>query len=338
MNGYAAFPKGYPQPPYSNNNARPMVDDTLNFDMPGDTSMTLEQIVAQNNLDNEKENRRRSMPVYTAAPPMQHPVASPERRMSMMNFGDANDFQFDMSATPMPQVMRASTFPQQSADMPSDQLPANDLAINTHFSTANSPFGNIPAYASPMHPNASVDMDMASPYMNDSLILGPDMSLFSNPQYPGNVIESSVTQDFTSPLPPPQQDGTLPMPPPDQYTSASSSATPDGRSKATTRAGSQDQNSMRSNSRPQSENLSSSSQTMPTQITNASVRNQESVPLSANQTVNTFSQLNFPWTEPSGGFPSTKNSNPHIKTQFKNAYSATGFDMLGVLVCLRMAT
>jgi hypothetical protein len=27
-------------------------------------------------------------------------------------------------------------------------------------------------------------------------------------------------------------------------------------------------------------------------------------------------------------------SNPHMKTQFKNAYSSTGFDMLGVLVCI----
>jgi hypothetical protein len=41
----------------------------------------------------------------------------------------------------------------------------------------------------------------------------------------------------------------------------------------------------------------------------------------------------IPWSAPAGGFPSTMHQNPHMKTQFKNAYSSTGFDMLGVLVC-----
>ena len=45
-----------------------------------------------------------------------------------------------------------------------------------------------------------------------------------------------------------------------------------------------------------------------------------------------LSEHKLPWAPPAGGFPSTMHSNPHMKTQFKNAYSSTGFDMLGVLV------
>lgn len=41
---------------------------------------------------------------------------------------------------------------------------------------------------------------------------------------------------------------------------------------------------------------------------------------------------NFPW-EPAGGqWPSTMVNKPHMDSAYKNAYSSTGFDMLGVLV------
>lgn len=42
----------------------------------------------------------------------------------------------------------------------------------------------------------------------------------------------------------------------------------------------------------------------------------------------------FPWEEPPGGWPSTIIGRPHTnpQSQYKNAYSTSGFDMLGVLV------
>lgn len=43
-----------------------------------------------------------------------------------------------------------------------------------------------------------------------------------------------------------------------------------------------------------------------------------------------------PWPAPPGGWPSTMSGNSHIQTQYKNAYSASGFDMLSVL--MRVAT
>ena len=40
----------------------------------------------------------------------------------------------------------------------------------------------------------------------------------------------------------------------------------------------------------------------------------------------------FDWEPPEGGWPSTMTGRPHMQTTYKNAYSSTGFDMLGVLV------
>ncbi|KAK5114275.1 hypothetical protein LTR62_002526 [Meristemomyces frigidus] len=44
----------------------------------------------------------------------------------------------------------------------------------------------------------------------------------------------------------------------------------------------------------------------------------------------------FDWEEPVGGWPSTMVGRPHMQSSYKNAYSSTGFDMLGVL--MRVAT
>lgn len=42
---------------------------------------------------------------------------------------------------------------------------------------------------------------------------------------------------------------------------------------------------------------------------------------------------NFPWVPEGGSWPSTMVNKPHMQSAYKNAYSSTGFDMLGVLVC-----
>lgn len=40
----------------------------------------------------------------------------------------------------------------------------------------------------------------------------------------------------------------------------------------------------------------------------------------------------FAWDTPEGGWPTTMTGRPHMSSVYKNAYSSTGFDMLGVLV------
>ena len=45
----------------------------------------------------------------------------------------------------------------------------------------------------------------------------------------------------------------------------------------------------------------------------------------------------FAWETPEGGWPSTMVGKPHMDSVYKNAYSSTGFDMLGVLVRIETA-
>lgn len=345
MNGYPPYPR-QPFPQNNGTTIMDMGDGIAPFDM-GD-GQSLDDIVSQND-----KARRRSMPVY-GGPAMA--IGSPDsRRFSTMNFGDPTntamgDFQFDLSVGPaMDGIMRSDTFPRTTAELQNDHIPATDLAINTQFANGDASFSNMPSassYASPLHANAPLDMDITSPYpnpmsmpleMNDSLnMMASDMNLFPDTRFASSMMDSPVNRDFRGPLPEAPQDPNMSLQPPDQYRSASSSTTPEVRSGIPTRAGSQDTNTMRSNSRPQSEKHTSG--TAPTQMAVASLKGQDAaVPQNGqngqNGSPDNFSQMKFPWTTPPGGFPSTMHSNPHMNTQFKNVYSATGFDMLGVLVC-----
>ncbi|KAF2033362.1 white collar-1 transcript variant 1 [Setomelanomma holmii] len=356
MNG-----NGYPYPmrAYPSNGATMM--DSMGNGM-NNSAMTLDDIVSQN--DKMENVRRRSMPVYANTRPQQIQMGSPEnRRLSMLNFGDpsgVDDFQFDMQAAGMEDMMRNNpTFPRTTRELQNERHNAADLAINTQFQGQNSPFSTMAApgsaYASPMHPNASLEMDM-SPYpngmnmsmdMDDSLnMLQSDMSLLPNNQFNTQMMDSPVSQEFIGPMPAPNQDGPIPaLQSLDVFKQSSMSNTPEGRSGASgmpSRSSSQDQTSMRSNSRPHSEPHSSSkSANLPTQMSLASLKNQQPIQQEpgldlSKERMNQMSDTKVQWNPPTGGFPSTMHSNPHMKTQFKNAYSSTGFDMLGVL--MRVAT
>ncbi|PVH96674.1 hypothetical protein DM02DRAFT_108396 [Periconia macrospinosa] len=343
---------GYPYPQRSFANGGNMVDmsgDGLDaYDM--NQGQSLDDIVSQN----DKDRRRSSMPTgaYRGDAPINFvgPTSPNARRFSQMNFGDPNntvmeDFQFNMNTSAGLQgMMRGNTFPQTSTELPGDRTPVTDLAINTQFSNATSPYPNMPApgsaYASPM--NTGLDMDMTSPYpamslpldMPDSLQMMPtDLNMFANPQFPSPLVTSSDAQDFVVPAPaPPANPNVSSLQPPDPFRSESSSATPDARSHDPSRSNSQEQVSQRSTSRPQSERQQSFGD--PSQMSRRSLQNQQPTMLPTEHHVNpeVMSQIKFPWRAPPGGFPSIKDSNPHTKTQYKNAYSSTGFDMLGVLM------
>jgi hypothetical protein len=333
MNGYPAYPqRPFPQA----NNGQSMMDmggDSMDFgNMPDGQSLS--DIISQN----DKENRRRSMPVY---PPgsMQHLNSPDSRRLSMMNFGgDAangptgtfEDFQFSMTANPgMDDIIsNATPFPQPSTEMRRDRVPATDLAINTHFPNQNSAFPNMQgpgsAYASPMHPSMSMDpMDMASPYpttmsmpldMNDPslALMGADMNMLSGAQFGNPMMDSPITQDFVSPMPGARQDPSLAgMQPSDQYgPSSNMSGTPDMRSSLPTRANSQDQTSARSSSRPHSEQRSSA-QSIPGTMPTAPMRSQDpSAPTAVprqDSSQEIFNGIKLPWSTPPGmcSFPAS---------------------------------
>lgn len=301
------------------------------------------------------------MPVYAHSNNRNQPMdMSPEsRRLSMMNFGDPNgnqDFQFDVQTAGMEDMMRNNpSFPRNPTDMQHNRSSANDLGLNTQFQQQNSPFSTMAgpgsAYASPLHPTAQLDMDLGTfpnnmsmgMDMDESLNMMPnDMNLFSNNQFNTSMMASPVAQEFIGPMPAPNQDNVSSMQRPAHFKRPSMSNTPDARSGSSvpSRTTSQDQNSMRSNSRPNLDQQSSKNN-VPTQMSLASLKKQQPIALDPaqdipEQTMKQLSDFKQSWTPPAGGFPSTMHSNPHMKTQFKNAYSATGFDMLGVL--MRVAT
>jgi PAS domain-containing protein len=227
MNAYGYANAPYPDPSTNGAAIMDLTDADLNAYASGIEGQSLDDIVSQN----DKANRRQSMPVYTRTPSQhqqhhqqqqhhqhhphhQHPsmhMTSPTRSLSMMNFGDPNgasmdDFAFDMaSTTSMDNMMRNNTFPRPTSDMHPDRMPGADLVIKTQFSNATSPFSTMAApgstYASPMHANAELDMSM-SPFpnpmnmpldMDDSLgMMQSDMNMFSNTQFNPSMMESPV--------------------------------------------------------------------------------------------------------------------------------------------------
>ncbi|KAF1966759.1 hypothetical protein BU23DRAFT_311302 [Bimuria novae-zelandiae CBS 107.79] len=358
----------YPYPPrrpfsQQQSNATPIMDmagDTLDaaasFDM-GQHGQSLDDIVSSN----DKANRRSSMPVYQGNPMA---MDSPDsRRFSSMNFGTPGsqamvDFQFDMSAAGMDGMLPTTTFPRTSGELQNDRISAADLAINTQFSqaNANSPFSTVAnggsAYASPLQPNGSLDMDM-SPYppmpldMNDPMSMMPnDMNMFPSSAFGSAIMGSPTAQDFAAgPQASTPQDRSMGMQSRESYRRDSSSTTPNVRANMPARTPSHDQKPVHSEPRSQSDNGSTPHH--PSQdassMSKASLENQRPIQLYPGRQLSqqgyeaaAYAKNSVPWMTPLGGLPSTKDKNPHMKTQFKNAYSSTGFDMLGVL--MRVAT
>ncbi|KAF2443969.1 hypothetical protein P171DRAFT_22733 [Karstenula rhodostoma CBS 690.94] len=358
MNGYP-YPQARGPFAQQQSNANPIMHlpgDDLDAAFAMGHGQSLDDIVSSN----DKANRRRSMPVYAAN---QMDMNSPDaRRFSSMNFGGPanaamDDFQFDMSAPGMDAMLPTAAFPRTSGELQNDRVPAADLAINTQFSqpNPNSPFPNVanaaPAYASPLQHNGSLDMDM-SPYpnglpmsldMNDPMAMLPnDMNMFQNNAFAPTMMNSPVAQDFGGPPTSAPQDPNVSMASPGNFRSESSSATPNVHSNLPTRSGSQTESQPRGASRSNSHNPQHPSQNA-TQMSKQSLANQEPIQLRPEHEIPqqryeeaSYAKNNLPWATPPGGFPSTKDRNPHMNTQFKDAYSSTGFDMLGVL--MRVAT
>ncbi|KAJ4330996.1 hypothetical protein N0V95_009965 [Ascochyta clinopodiicola] len=127
------------------------------------------------------------------------------------------------------------------------------------------------------------------------------------------------------------------------FKTPSMSNTPDAAPSLLSRQSSQNQSQDQSrSSREQSQQRPDTNQSQtPTQLSLKSLDKQRPIALDPAEDLpqdqlDRIKNLTHVWPEPPGGFPSTMHSNPHMKTQFKNAYSSSGFDMLGVL--MRVAT
>lgn len=198
----------------------------------------------------------------------------------MMNFGEStlanyDDFQFNMrTGAAMENVMRnTGSFQRPNGDNNQGRQDNNNLAINTQFANQNSPFSTMPppgsAFASPLHPNHSLDMDMTSPYQHAmSMPLNmadPSFGMMGNMLTPNpfnaSMMESPIHQEFGG-LPPQPQDPTAGnFQNQDQFASGGVGGPTEIPSGVSSRTASQDQNSARPNSRPLSDRISSKSLT-----------------------------------------------------------------------------
>lgn len=181
------------------------------------SGQSLDDIVNQNT----KDMRRRSLP-YNFHGNNAAGVEPNPRRLSMLDFADStgsplDGFQFDNpSASGIDGFMGGSTGIQganDGADRTNSSVP---LALNTQFANQNftsmGPPGS--AYASPMHPSAGMDMDVASPYLQSGLpmnvdMVDPNISMMGNEthglpyygpvqqQFGSGAVNSPINQNFS---------------------------------------------------------------------------------------------------------------------------------------------
>lgn len=264
--------------------------------------------------------RRRSMPYGSSNNFAMDPN---QRRVSLMDFG-ADQFNFDSTTSAdMDAFMNSANAMAAGNDQLGGGDPSVPLGLNTQF--ANQNFG-LPssAYASPMHPSGNMEMDMASPLLNSQMPLSMD-----DPSMAGMM---DTTSFYTSM---PQQFNTSAISSPinPNFTSNSQMQQPV-------------QNERRQSQTDVVEARASSNHTTPDLLSSRAPSTQSShqhksvtfgpdpAPMAA--PASNGSGVKIPWAVPPGGFPSSMHGRPHMDTQYKDAYSSTGFDMLNIL--MRVAT
>lgn len=347
MNGYYPIDQSGP----GDNMMGVMNQDEMSPSMMGGHS--LDDIVNQNS----KAMRRQSVPIHYSSG-RQPDLEGDMRRVSMLEFsgaapGQLDQFQFDpATAAPNMENMMSvgDAFARRSNSYQRRRPSAGDLSLDTRLHNSQASFANMPApgsYASPLAPTTGMDMSMTSPYAPSALPMSMDMTdpslsmmntsdgtpmnMFSQPQFASPMMGSPIAQDFADsmhPLPDPGGSagpGSMDL----NVGSEPQSMTPD------LRRDSQEHSAPHSahSSRPQNGN---GHNPMPQAPEPNAARNGTYGPERQIPAAVTPIGQQLPWATPPGGFPSTMQNRPHMETQFKNVYSSTGFDMLGVL--MRVAT
>ena len=281
-------------------------------------------------------------------------------------------FSYDSSAnTPIDGMMRpaASLSRHNSETQLNRQNISGHLALNTQIPDQNpQAFAGLgpssSTFPSPLPVNPAIDLDMNSPYMASHLPTPMDLSdtamnammnadpatvnFFPHPQFSTSIAAPQMRQNFANPAKANAMD--ISTPNANQKESFISNQSPQSANATQAQSLSpHDGNIMTT----QAQNASN--QVPSTQATNAQFKQNSisSEKASQSRLPNSMNEMKFSWTTPpgkffsnstalrlnmclsdiyTGGFPSTMNNRPHTESQFKNAYSSTGFDMLGVLV------
>ena len=315
-----------------------------NMSTPMDSNMigqpqTLDQIMNQNNQ--EMMRRRQTFhPQYRPNGQQDH-----ARRASMMEFGttDLADFQFDPNPTSsqMPQQMPGMV-PSQKALDPRKVRSREDLSLDTRFSQMSGDYNEANVTYSPamMHgPGMSMEpgnfnssgMDMSMDF--DTMPAGhTSMSMHNNSVQQPVYSTSPVSQSFPMAYAPTNHDPGGGMSHP--QTPVHPARTPQSAMSAPSNFSNKKPTIRRSTVAPSplsaSHGVSDNSMPSPTQVSQENPRRRsiDGLPPYQNNFDTTMEQLQ------QGAL--VQNPNKPAFDKFQNAYSTSGFDMLGVL--MRVAT
>lgn len=360
MNGFS-YDARYDQ----NGMAQQDVVDAENMMMLGQDDMSgmgggqsLDDIVNQN----AKVIRRQSMPQGYGT--SQNSLDTGNlNRLSMGDFGGASgnlrNFNFD------PNVTLDGSVNQRGY---SSRASTGDLALQTSFGNTTPYAGmaqnSASAYASPAHPSASIDMN--SPFLDSNMgaqmdfsvegnlgNLGNDsmnMNMYNN-SFANNALASPMQNKVSQGTPTRQDSGSgINSGMGSQYSRRSDQPStakraqnhrPDAASPLH-----RDMSQTTGFDTPEStsrQHLHSGFPSQPQHPPAGSAqdigmhRNRQTYdgvngPVPVNADNHNPNNQGFQWENPEGGWPSTLVGRPHMQSTFKNVYSSTGFDMLGVLV------
>lgn len=300
-------------------------------------SQTLDQII---NSNNQELSRRRSnyQPQYRPNGQQEH-----VRRSSMMEFGssDLADFQFDPNPAPtqMPQQNQAMGSSHKSLD-PRKVRSREDLSLDTRFSQMNSGYDmpNVSSYSPGMMTGSAVDS--SGNYMPNNMEINMDYDPMSGETSSMGMQHNSLSQPMYTTSPVSHNYNMAYSPSHHDPGSGNTQNQPQMHSaKNTQSTGSGPQNYMKKSSfrRPMA----------PSPLSMAHSSAGHSIPSPAHMAESNSRQASFdaqsPYVNNGNMTMEQVSQNPMVQgptdpmiSKFANAYSSSGFDMLGVL--MRVAT
>ncbi|KAH0402584.1 hypothetical protein KCU89_g2997, partial [Aureobasidium melanogenum] len=332
---------------------------------------SLDDIVSQN----AKLMRRQSMPqtYHPGQQQQQQPQATQPmdtddpRRMSMMEFtgtsptGPLESYQFNL---PNSDMVDATAYMAASQSNPSNLVRQSsagggDMAMDNGFASASSFMPMMPPTSSYQSPAnlSNIDMDLNSPYINtpmhmsslgyNSPSIDRPMPMYNHHSYHHGMMASplhtSVPNHMYTQSP---EAGGNPNPSkrPSLENSQSRSSTSQSMQNTHQQSRQPTPQQQNSNRQPQNQRQHSGFRAQPQNPQPGSSqdvgmdrgRHSGSGHRSPDPSKYNPNNQGFNWPTPEGGWPSTMTGKPHMHSQYKNAYSSTGFDMLGVL--MRVAT
>lgn len=306
---------------------------------------TLDEIISQNN----EIQRRRSYNQMQSYGSSQASQEQDPRRASMLEFGsgsssDLDGFQFDPTPNHPSSMHRSGNIAQQRINGQSAgrRQSAENLALNTHFQSLTSSYSPIAAsspFRQSLNPSENIGLDISGSFMPNNMLMGMDytaggldhenngdvtpMTMFAQSNFAPNVTSSPLQQNISNSMRGSGQD-------------------PGGGH--LNGLGEQEEIEKLPNMQ-----MSDQMQNLQVGLSPSAMANRCSAANGPTQGLAGFVQPSKPPPSADPDVPSMTNGAPFssgengkegagvtVMPQYRNAYSSSGFDMLGVL--MRVAT